>query len=216
MNRKHLWDFLICWRWTLALCGCCSASPTNIDEEAFFIQDQHIDPLCNFRQAVHSAILPCSQPATSIAASKVVIEFPIIFWSALNFRYLLVAKEFQESKLSEIKALISNKVILHCASSESFVFILFWCMQVQVVLVTTCKWDYVPLMYEGLHFIYEGRLVDIQLDGQTRNFTMRLDYLHRKSPICVQACQAQSKIRCSERKLIIIFWWVSVHKQRRC
>ena len=41
-------------------------------------------------------------------------------------------------------------------------------------------------MYEGLHFVYEGRLVDAQVEGQTRNFIMRLDYPNRKSPVCVQ------------------------------
>ncbi len=56
----------------------------------------------------------------------------------------------------------------------------------QVVLVTTRKWDYAPLMYEGLHFVYEGRLVDAQVEGQTRNFIMRLDYPNRKFPVCVQ------------------------------
>lgn len=41
-------------------------------------------------------------------------------------------------------------------------------------------------MYEGLHFVYEGKLVDVQADGHSRNFTMRLDYPNRKAPICVQ------------------------------
>ena len=52
-----------------------------------------------------------------------------------------------------------------------------------MVLVTTCEWDHVPLMYEGLHFVYEGKLVDVQTDGQLRTFTMQLHY--PRKPICV-------------------------------
>jgi hypothetical protein len=41
-------------------------------------------------------------------------------------------------------------------------------------------------MFDGLHYIYEGCLLDVQVDGNTRHFIMRLDFPERKTPICVQ------------------------------
>ena len=57
-----------------------------------------------------------------------------------------------------------------------------------MVLVTTCEWAHVPLMYEGLHFVYEGKLVDVKTEGQRRIFTMQLFYPCLKTSICVQVC----------------------------
>lgn len=39
-------------------------------------------------------------------------------------------------------------------------------------------------MYDGLYFVYEGRLAIV--DEQQRMFTMRLDYPHLPAPVCVQ------------------------------
>jgi hypothetical protein len=39
-------------------------------------------------------------------------------------------------------------------------------------------------MYDGLHFVYEGKLANVQMDQ--RLFTMRLDYPDLPAPVCIQ------------------------------
>mmetsp|Transcript_41562 Transcript_41562/g.111453 ORF Transcript_41562/g.111453 Transcript_41562/m.111453 type:complete len:574 (-) Transcript_41562:119-1840(-) len=77
-----------------------------------------------------------------------------------------MAKEFQDAKLSEIRTLILNKV--------------------PIVLVTTRSWEYVPLMFDGLHFVYEGYIQNVQTEGNIRNFTVRLEYPKRKMHLSIQ------------------------------